>query len=229
MDPQTERPGPSKTSVIRRPLHAYLMAVICLTIGFAIGYFLRASAPPKANPVAVAPAASTAAASVTSEAAAPKTLMLDEMKRRADKQAQPLLTELQKKPNDAALLNKTALTFKAAHQFDKPAEYFNKSLQADPENIAVRADYASCLYYLGDVESALAQLQKSLTYDPKHAGTLFNIGMIEWNGKGDVDAAVAAWQKLLKVNPNLPQKSKDQVEHLIETAKQSKGAVAEKQ
>ena len=97
MDPQTERPGPSKTSVIRRPLHAYLMAVICLTIGFAIGYFLRASAPPKANPVAVAPAASTAAASVTSEAAAPKTLMLDEMKRRADKQAQPLLTELQKK------------------------------------------------------------------------------------------------------------------------------------
>ena len=53
--------------------------------------------------------------------------------------------------------------------------------------------------------------------------------MIEWNGKGDVDAAVAAWQKLLKVNPNLPQKSKDQVEHLIETAKQSKGAVAEKQ
>ena len=54
---------------------------------------------------------------------------------------------MQKKPNDAALLNKTALTYKAAHQFDKAAEYFKKSLDSDPKNVAVRDDYASCLYY----------------------------------------------------------------------------------
>ena len=145
-----------------------------------------------------------------------------------DKQAQPLLTALQKKPNDAALLNKTALTYKAAHQFEKAAEYFKKSLDSDPKNIAVRADYASCLYYLGDVDGALAQLNKSLTYDSKHPGTLFNIGVIELNGKHDADAAVAAWQKLLNLNPDLPQKNKDQVLHMIEAARQSKATVAEK-
>ncbi len=149
------------------------------------------------------------------------------MNRMAEKQAQPVLTELQKKPGDAALLNKAALTYKAAHQFDKAAEYFKKSLDSDPKNVAVRDDYASCLYYLGDVNGALAQLQKSLTYDPKHPGTLFNLGMIEWKGKGDVAAAVASWERLLKLNPDF--KQKDQVEHLIEAAKQSKATVAEKQ
>ena len=68
---------------------------------------------------------------------------------------------------------------------------------------------------------------KSLTYDPKHPGTLYNIGMIEWKGKGDANAAVAAWEKMIKLNPNLPQK--DQIQHMIEMVKQSKPQVAEKQ
>jgi len=227
MDQQTEPSGPPRSSANWRPSHAYLLAVICLAIGFAIGYLLRGSAPPKPNLAATAPAPILVAAPASSDAATANMPSLDDMKGMAEKQAQPLLTELKKKPNDAALLNKTALTYKAAHQFKLAAEYFKKSLDADPKNIAVRADYASCLYYVSDVDGALEQLQKSLTYDPKHAGTLFNLGMIEWKGKGDVDAAVAVWQKLLKVNPQFPQK--EQVEHLIEVAKQSKATVAEKQ
>jgi cytochrome c-type biogenesis protein CcmH/NrfG len=221
-------------------MHAYLMAVICLAIGFLIGYFLRGSAPPKVAPAVAAsaaapPATVPLAASVPTSTSAPanpasvtpKMPTLDDMKRMADKQAQPLLTQLQKKPKDATLLNQTALTYKAAHQFKLAAEYFKKSLEVDPKNIAVRADYASCLYYTGDVDGAIVQLQKSLTYDPKHVGTLYNLGMIEWKGKGDAEAAVATWEKLLKLNPDLPQK--DQIQHLIDVAKQGKAAVAEKQ
>lgn len=215
--------------MIWRPLHAYLMAAVCLIIGVAIGYLVRGSEPPKNPATALAApesAAVPAAAPATSSPPA-ATPSLDDMKRMAEKQAQPLLSELKKKPYDAALLNKTALTYKAAHQFDKAAEYFKKSLDSDPGNVAVRDDYASCLYYLGDVDGALAQLNKSLTYDPKHPGTLYNIGMIEWKGKGDTNAAIAAWEKMLKLNPNLPQK--DQIQHMIEMVKQSKPQVAEKQ
>lgn len=231
METQTEPDGSGASDSTWHPAQAYLLAVICLVIGCAIGYLLRGSAPPKpAAAVVAAPVANAApsSASDVSAAAPAATPSLEDMKRMGDKQAQPLLTELQAKPNDAVLLNKTALTYKAAHQFDKAAEYFKKSLDSDPKNIAVRADYASCLYYLGDVDGALAQLDKSLTYDPKHAGTLFNIAIIELNGKHDADAAVAAWQKLLNMNPDLPQKNKDQVLHMIEAAKQSKASVAEK-
>ena len=79
---------------------------------------------------------------------------------------------------------------------------------------------ASCMYYTGDVDGALAQLNKSLTYDPKHAGTLMNIGIIKWQGKNDVPGAVAAWQTLLKRNPNFPQKAV--IEHMIAEAQQQR-------
>jgi tetratricopeptide (TPR) repeat protein len=229
MNMQTEAGGPGRPATIWRPLHAYVMAVVCLVIGVAIGYLIRGSEPPKnpATAVAMPESAPAPAATPNAEAAPANMPSLDDMKRMAEKQAQPLLTELQKKPNDAVLLNKTALTYKAAHQFDKAAEYFKKSLDSDPKNVAVRDDYASCLYYLGDVDGALAQLHKSLTYDPKHPGTLFNIGMIEWKGKGDVNAAVASWEKLLKLNPDF--KQKDQIQHLIDVAKQSKPQVSDKQ
>ena len=61
-----------------------------------------------------------------------------------------------------------------------------------------------------------ANSQQALKYDPKHPGALMNLGIIEWKAKKDVPDAVAAWQKLLKLNPDFPQK--DQVERLIAEA-----------
>jgi len=143
---------------------------------------------------------------------------LDDMKRMADKQADPLLAQLKADPKNVELLNKTALTYKAAHQFKDAISYFQKALDVDPKNVAIRTDMASCMYYTGDVDGALAELDKSLTYDPKHPGTLMNIGIIKWQGKKDVNGAVAAWQTLLKRNPNFPQKAV--IEHMITEAQQ---------
>jgi cytochrome c-type biogenesis protein CcmH/NrfG len=53
------------------------------------------------------------------------------------------------------------------------------------------------------VDGAISQLQQSLHYDPKDGNSLFNLGMIKWQGKHDSKGAVAAWQQLLKSNPQL--------------------------
>jgi cytochrome c-type biogenesis protein CcmH/NrfG len=66
---------------------------------------------------------------------------------------------------------------------------------------------------------SLAQLEKALTYNPKHPGALMNIGLIRWQSKNDVTGAVASWQKLLKLNPDFPQKG--QVERMISDAQTS--------
>ena len=76
---------------------------------------------------------------------------------------------------------------------------------------------ASCLYYSGDVDGALSQLQQSLKADPKNVNALFNLGMVLWKGKNDTDGAVAAWQQLLKSNPGLDRKPV--VEKMIAEAK----------
>jgi cytochrome c-type biogenesis protein CcmH/NrfG len=46
-------------------------------------------------------------------------------------------------------------------------------------------------------------LNQALRYDPKDANALFDLGMIRLQGKQDGKGAVAAWQQLLKSNPQL--------------------------
>jgi tetratricopeptide (TPR) repeat protein len=220
MDNQADQPNTSAS--IWKPGQTYAMAAICLVIGLAIGYLVRGSASPTAT--AAASEVTTAQPKQDPHAGMGQQAMptLDDMKRMADKQAEPLLAKLKDNPKDAEVLNKTALTYKAAHQFAEAITYFQKALDIDPKNIAVRDDMASCMYFTGNVDGALDELNKSLTYDPKHAGTLMNIGIIKWHGKGDIDGAVASWQKLLKLNPNYPQKAV--IEHLIDEATQQRNS-----
>ncbi len=199
----------SKTSTWR-PVQAYGLAAICFIVGLPVGYLIHSSAPTP-SPV-VTPAASVQPVSTQS---APT---LEQMKRMADKAAQPLVSKLKESPNDATLLIQTGNVYMSTHQFKEAIPYYQKALQADPKNFAVRADLSSCLYYTGDPDGALAELQKSLKYDPTHPGTLLNIGIIKWKGKNDPAGAIAAWQKLLKTNPKFERR--EQVENLIETVKQ---------
>jgi cytochrome c-type biogenesis protein CcmH/NrfG len=198
----------------------YVMTAVCLLVGVLVGYLVRGSAT-SAGPAASASAEMQPTVAAAPSGAAQKPMpTLDDMKRMADKQAEPLLAKLKADPKNVDLLNKTAVTYKAAHQFQDAISYFQKALDVDPKNVPIRTDMASCMYYTGDVDGALAQLDKSLTYDPKHPGTLMNIGIIKWQGKNDVAGAVAAWQTLLQRNPNFPQKAV--IEHMITEAQQKK-------
>lgn len=192
-----------------RPSQAYTFAGICLLAGLPIGYMIRASAPSPTGPVP------TVAVPAANKPVMPS---LEQMKHMADKQAEPVMQKLTKDPNDAKLLIDAGNIYMRTHQFGDAIPYYRKALETDPKNYAVRADLASCLYFTGNPDGALAELQKSLTYSPRHPGTLLNVGIIEWKGKHDATGAIATWQKLLKLNPNFDRK--DQVLRLIAQAQQ---------
>lgn len=204
-----EAPQSSPRNATWRPWQAYVMAVICLLVGVLFGYLVRGS-----TPVATVPAPAQASPAASESEPMPS---LDDMKRMADKQAEPILAKLKTDPNNADLLNEAGNIYRMTHQFQLAASYYEKSLAANPKNVGPRTDLASCLYYEGDVDGAIAQLERSLTYDPKHAGTLLNLGLIRWKGKGDAPGAIEAWRQLLKANPDF--KEKDMVQKLIAQAK----------
>ncbi len=183
-----------------QPWQAYAMAVVCLLVGIVFGYLVRGSAPVT---VSSAPSAQHGGAPGSASRSTPS---LDDMKRMADKQAQPLLTKLEADPNNADLLNQIGSIYRVTHDFKTAISYYQKSLDINPKNVGARTDMASCMYYLGDADGAIAQLEKSLTFDPKHAGTLLNLGLIRWKGKGDPSGAIAAWQRLLKLYPDYENK-----------------------
>ncbi len=199
------------------------MAIICLAVGLAIGYLFRGSqstAPPPQPAASVnnaQPGAPVAAPSSAPTAAMGGGHMpsLEEMKSMADKKAAPLLEKLKSNPNNTDLLSQVGLIYKSTHQFNEAISYYQKALQIDPKNVPTRTELASCLYYTGDVDGAIAQLQTGLQHDPKDINSLFNLGMMKWQGKQDSKGALAAWQLLLKSNPQIDATHKATVQKLI--------------
>jgi cytochrome c-type biogenesis protein CcmH/NrfG len=200
---------------------AYAMAATCLVIGIALGYLFRGSAARPALPSQTAQMQSPSGASAGTQHQMDS---LEDMKRMADKKAEPLLVKLKANPNNSELLNQIGTLYKVTHQFKEAAGYFQKALAADPKNVAARTDLASCLFYQGDADGAIQQLQQSLRYDPKDANSLFNLGMIRLQGKNDPTGAVTAWKQLLRLNPTLADDKKAAVQKLIAQARQPKAS-----
>jgi cytochrome c-type biogenesis protein CcmH/NrfG len=192
----------------------YALAAVCLLIGLAVGYLFRGSRSPAPPAASAMTAASVPPAGMGGQAGA-HPVTLEQMKQMADKQAEPLLARLKDDPKNADLLVQIGNIYLATHQFKEAAGYFGKSLEVKPKNVAIRTQLASCLYYTGDVDGALQQLGQATADDPKDANSLFNLGMIRWQGKKDSKGALEAWAKLLKTNPQLEPAKKAQVEKLM--------------
>jgi tetratricopeptide (TPR) repeat protein len=177
---------------------AYVLAIICLVVGVAIGYLLRGSASPVATTTATqATASAPAGMGGTQQQPTP-----EQMKHMADKQAEPLLAQLKDKPNDPQLLYNIGNIYYDTQSYPEAIQYYERSLAQNPKATDVRTDMGTAYFYSGDPDKALAEFEVVLKENPTHANALFNQGMVRWKGKMDVTGAVASWKKLLATNPN---------------------------
>ncbi|HVZ17785.1 MAG TPA: tetratricopeptide repeat protein [Terriglobales bacterium] len=179
---------------------AYLLAIICLVAGVAIGYLLRGSESQAPAPTAASlPADQGGAGGIGASATQPTP---EQMRHMADKKAEPLLAQLKSNPNDPKLLYDIGNIYYDTQQFPEAIKYYEQSLSIDPKADDVRTDMAVAYFYSDDVDKALSELDVVLKQNPAHTNALFNQGMIRWKGKMDITGAIASWKKLLQVNPN---------------------------
>ncbi|HXR14948.1 MAG TPA: tetratricopeptide repeat protein [Terriglobales bacterium] len=198
-------------------VQAYVLAVICLLVGIAGGWFIRGSQ----SPVAAATTASALTPAAGSADTGTQTATPAQMQKTADAQAAPLIEKLVADPTNAVLLENLGNVYYDAQQFPVAIDYYQRALKVQPANTGVRTDMATAYWYTGNADVAIAEFQKSLSYEPNKANTLFNLGVVEWQGKMDIDKAVATWQKLLDTNPNY--EAKDKVLELMAQAKKHAG------
>lgn len=194
-------------------IQAYTLAVVCLLLGIAGGWLLRGSQ--SAAPVENAAAATPGPASLNSQPTP------EQMKQMGDAQAKPLLEKLKSDPNNAELLASIGNIYYDTQQYPVAISYYQQALKLAPANTGVRTDMATAYWYTGDADTAISEFKKSLSYEPNKANTLFNLGIVEWQGKMDIKAAVANWKKLLDTNPNY--EGKDKVLDLIAQAEKHSG------
>ncbi len=199
-------------------VQAYVLAVICLLVGIAGGGFIRGSQSPAAAATEAGSAPAPAAGSADMGAQAPTPAQLQKM---ADTQAAPLLEKLKADPANADLLANVGNIYYDTKLYPTAIEYYQAALKVQPANTGVRTDMATAYWYTGNADTAIAEFQKSLSYEPNKANTLFNLGVVEWQGKMDIGKAVATWQKLLDTNPNY--EGKDKVLEMIAQAKKHSG------
>jgi len=208
----------SSTGVVWTGVQAYTLAVVCLLLGMAGGWLIRGSQSPAATPVEAAASAPAPAAMGGAANAQPTP---EQMKKMADTQAAPLIEKLKSDPNNAELLAGIGNFYYDAQQFPIAVDYYGRALKVKPSDAGVRTDMATAYWYMGNADGALVEFDKALTYEPNKPNTLFNRGLVKWQGKMDINGAVADWKKLLATNPNY--EGKDKVEQMIAEAEKHAG------
>lgn len=214
MDPSTGELNQSAAPAPQSTAPMYVLAVICLLVGIAVGYLLHAP-----RPTVAAIADQTNQPAVPADAASAAMPSADQMNHMVTKAAEPILSALQKDPNNADLLAQAGTVYVRAQQFETAAGYYERALKIKPSAEGFIA-LSNTYHNAGADDRAIESLNGALKVDPKSATALFNLGMLEWKVKSDPDAAIAAWQRLLKSNPKHPRRT--EVEGMIAKAKKHK-------
>lgn len=177
---------------------ALILMALCLSMGIGGGWLFRSIRnAPKVD------AANTSVA-VTAPAAAQQ----PDLKSMADRQAAPLLQQLKADPGNFDALTNIGNLYYDAQQYSTAIDFYGRALQTKPSDVSVRTDMATAYWYLGNADTAIAEFNKALTYAPSNPNTLFNLGLVKWEGKHDSAGAIADWKTLLSTNPKYEGKDK---------------------
>jgi tetratricopeptide (TPR) repeat protein len=190
---------------------ALILMAVCLMAGVAAGWAIHGAQRPAETDsakIGIPPQSSTTSASAAAQAPSPA-----QLKSMADNQAGPLILRLKTDPKNTDVLIGIGNLYFDAQQYPVAVDYYGRALQINPSDAAVRTDMATAYWYLGNADSAIAEFNRALTYAPTNPSTLFNLGLVKWQGKHDSAGAIADWKKLLATNPDYG--ARDKVQQML--------------
>src|SRR5882724_4458039 len=89
-------------------------------------------------------------------------------------------------------------------KLDEAKRYYDRAIQLDPSSGEVRSGYAYLLERLGRPDEARAEYENAIRFTPKKsAARLFYTYGAFLDKRGELDAAIAQYQRALEVDPNL--------------------------
>jgi cytochrome c-type biogenesis protein CcmH/NrfG len=188
----------------------YTTIVVVLIVGGLAGYLLHSSQPSTES-------SSSSTAAPTGTSLPPPMMTGGQGGQMVDAQARPLLARLETNPKDVSALTALGNLYYDNSQWTTAIGYYGRSLNEAPKNPDVRTDMGIAYYYSGDPDRALKEFDQALKDDPKHVQTLFNVGVVKKDGKHDLKGAIAAWENVLKIDPQYQDRAK--LESMLAEAK----------
>jgi len=89
-----------------------------------------------------------------------------------------------------------------AERYQEAIRWYDEAFKLNPKDVNVSTDLGVCYYYTDQADRAVRQLEESLRIQPGHIKTLLNLGIVKSFGKQDLAGAAAAWEEVIKIDPN---------------------------
>jgi len=118
-----------------------------------------------------------------------------------DPHIQALQARLQENPEDLDALLSMGYEYVQKREYAKARGYYMRAAQVAPDNVEARTHLGTVAYFLGDLDEALHHYRQALALDPDYAPAYFEMGAALRFGSGDLQGAIDAWERFLKLDP----------------------------
>lgn len=109
---------------------------------------------------------------------------------------------VRKAPDSAENWTELGNLFFDAGRVSEAITAYERALALAPGNADVLTDLGIMYREAGAPQKAVDCFRKALAAEPRHENALFNVGVVLYTDLGRRDEAVAAWRRLLGINPH---------------------------
>ena len=127
---------------------------------------------------------------------------------------------LELNPEDANVWAELGHLYFDTHRFEEAIEAYQRSLAIEPDNPAVLTDLGVMYRRSGDSKKAVQTFDQAVAASPGFETALFNKGVVLMADLNDLAGAMAAWEELVRVNPDATTAGGEKVADIIERMKQ---------
>lgn len=103
--------------------------------------------------------------------------------------------------------------------YGKAIEAYRKSLELAPGNPNVWTDLGIMYRRSSNPEAALKSFEEAIKADPRHEQSRYNKGVVLMHDLNDTAGAIAAWEDLLRVNPDAKAPNGQSVREMVNILK----------
>ncbi len=164
----------------------YLVACICLLVGFLGGIVFSVYKSP-----ASAPQGGTA-----SQGGGQSQLPPEQMNTMLN-----LEREVAANPNNGEAWTQLGHLYFDSNQPQKAINAYSRSLAINPDNADVLTDLGVMYRNNNEPQKAIESFDKAIAVDPKHETARFNKGVVLLNDLKDKEGAIKSWEELVALNP----------------------------
>ncbi len=104
---------------------------------------------------------------------------------------------------------------------DKAIDAYVQSLELDSNRPDVWIDLGVMYRRAGDPNKAVQSFEQALSINQRHEIALFNLGVVQMHDLKDAKAALASWERLVKINPEAKTPSGQLVKSLLAELKKN--------